>query len=410
MTTAAPTSHNTPPQAPIPAAQNPTNEPLRVVLFTDTLGDVNGVSRFIQNIATNAHNAGLELHAVTSTRFTCPPQPNIHNLKPIYTRPMPGYATLDIVIPPASNIRKLATSLNPHVVHVSTPGPVGLAGWRWARKNNIPILGTYHTDFPAYINHLFDDQAMTWITAKWMSWFYKPMRRVFSRSADYAQSLIDLGVKPHNIVKLLPGIDTDTFHTKHRDPAIWSNYQGVRPNAVKLLYVGRISVEKNLPMLADTWPAIRAACTARGTDAQLIIVGDGPYKQTMQEKLTPHAAVFLGFRHGQELSTIYASADAFAFPSTTDTLGQVVMEAQSAGLPVIVTDQGGPGEVVDHNTTGYVLPATNKPRWINTITDLLCDPTRRKTMGEAAHAKIQPMSIAHSFQHFWNVHEEESKR
>lgn len=391
---------------------------MRVCLFTDTLGDVNGVSRFIRNVAEQALAQNRDLYAITSTRFECPDQPNIVNLKPLYARPMPKYPNLDIVFPPNGKLLALADKLKPDAIHVSTPGPVGFAGLRAARRLGVPLLGTYHTDFPAYVDHLFDDAACTWICSATMKVFYRPFSRLFTRSADYAEALVKLGIPRGNIDRLLPGIDTDTFHTRHRPEDVrsfWGQYaaHGVDPDAVKVLFVGRVSIEKNLPMLARVWPGVVRACEAAGRKAQLVIIGDGPYRATMQRDLAeqcPGAACFLGFRHGLELSRLYAACDLFAFPSTTDTLGQVVMEAQSAGLPVIVTDQGGPSEVVDKGLTGYVLPADDAPQWIGTMASLIRDDDRRRTMGAAGHRKIQPMSIRDSFAHFWEVHEKAVNR
>lgn len=391
---------------------SPNHSSPTVCLFTDTLGDINGVSRFIRNVAAQARATGRSLHVITSTRLECPQAANIHVLPPRWSRPMPGYPQLELAIPPYAAMARLADSLQPRVVHISTPGPIGVAGRRWARRRGVPMLGTYHTDFPAYIDHLFGEPALTWTCTRTMQWFYRPFARLFTRSADYGRALEKLGISAERIVRLLPGIDTDVFHTRFRDPIgkAWDGVPGVRPSAVKALYVGRVSVEKNLPMLAAMWPRVVAACRQRGVDAQLLIVGDGPYRPEMERTLEDAGApaCFLGFRHGIELSTIYATSDLFVFPSQTDTLGQVVMEAQSAGLPVVVTDQGGPREVVDDGRTGLVLPsqgAAGIERWAREVASLLSDPERRGRMGAAAHAKIQPMSIRHSFEHFWGEHE-----
>ena len=389
---------------------------MRLLLFTDTLNDVNGVSRFIRNVGDQAATTGRELHIITSTRLPTPPggeRAFIHNVPPRYARPMPGYPQLELAIPRRGELMRAAARLSPDVVHVSTPGPVGTLGRRFAARHGLPLLGTYHTDFPAYIDHLFDEPVFTWLCSAHMSWFYRRFSRMFTRSMEYAAGMERLGIRPERIVKLLPGIDTDVFHARFRDESgeIWRCLAplGVRERSVKVLYVGRISVEKNLPMLATVWPTAREACARAGVDAQLLVVGDGPYKATMQNALAAHDAVFLGFRYGEELSTIYASSDMFVFPSTTDTLGQVVMESQSVGLPVIVTDQGGPSEVVDDGLSGFVLPATDaaRHRWSETIAKLACDAALRKRMGEAGKAKMSPMTIRHSFEHFWRVHEEE---
>ncbi|MBY0261105.1 MAG: glycosyltransferase family 1 protein [Phycisphaerales bacterium] len=376
------------------------------MLFTDTLGDVNGVSRFIRTIAEQALGRGVELHVLTSTRFTCPQRSNVHNVKPRYARPMPAYPTLDIVWPDAGALTRLAERLAPDVVHVSTPGPVGSVGRRFALRRGLPLVGTYHTDFPAYVDHLLDDRVLTWVTEQSMRRFYKPFARVFTRSDDYAKALVGIGVGRERIIRLLPGIDTAAFDIRRRDPsgAVWDGVSGARRGSVKALYVGRVSIEKNLELLVKVWKRVAEACAAGGLDAQLVVVGDGPYRGRMERELAGTGAVFAGFRHGDELATIYASSDLFVFPSTTDTLGQVVMEAQCAGLAVLVSDQGGPSEVVDDGVTGRVLSATRPGDWEGAMLELIRDADLRKRMGLAGHVKIAPMSISHSFEQFWAVH------
>jgi len=398
---------------------------MRLCLFTDTLADINGVSRFIRTIADQALSLHRELHVITSTRLQCPSRPTIHNIAPVHARAMPGYPQLEIVWPNARSISRLADSLAPDVVHVSTPGPVGLLGRRYARRRGLPLLGTYHTDFPAYIDQLFADRVFTWLTTRAMHRFYLPFDRLFTRSADYTANMVRLGIPPDRIVRLLPGIDTDAFHSSHRDPSIWNNLTGFKHSDVIVLYVGRVSVEKNLPLLTAAWKI----AAAEEPSIHLVVIGDGPYRPAMQAELagkslesahdgrdhvTTSRVSFLGFRHGLELATLYASSDLFVFPSTTDTLGQVVMEAQSSGLPVIVSDQGGPSEVVNHTAgseqSGIVLPALDPRRWATEIVNLARDPARRAQLGAAGHRKVQAMSIRNSFEHFWHVHEESHLR
>lgn len=389
---------------------------LRVALFTDTLGDVNGVSRFIRTIASESlvdrgGEAPLDLQVLTATRFACPAAENLHVFTPRWARAMPGYANLELAWPPRKRLFALADALRPEVMHVSTPGPVGLAGRAWALRRGVPLVGTYHTDFPAYVEHLFDDPVLTWTCKAMMRWFYKPFAKVITRSAEYEPALQAIGVPTHKIVRLLPGIDTETFNVRHADRtgSVWRGAPGVRAESVKALYVGRVSVEKNLPQVARLWPEVVRRCAARGVDVQFIIVGDGPYRAEMQRALAAgdsHAA-FLGFRFGDELSRIYASSDVFVFPSTTDTLGQAVMEAQCSGLPVVVTDRGGPKGVVDDGATGFVLPPADgagAERWTETLTRLLTDAALRTRMGAAAHDKIAPMSIRHSLRQFREIH------
>ncbi|MDX2118664.1 MAG: glycosyltransferase family 1 protein [Planctomycetota bacterium] len=385
--------------------------PTRVCLFTDTLADVNGVSRFIQNVARCAHDSGRDLRVLTSTRLSIPslsaaPLPNIINFPPIFARAMPGYPQLDLALPPALAMLRAARALRPHVIHVSTPGPVGMIGRLAARLMGVPLVGVYHTDFPAYVDHLFNDDAFTWVTRRSMSWFYRPFHSIFTRSDDYAASLETLGIPRDRMHTLRAGIDTDMFHRRHRDPSIWhrlAETAALPETCVKVIYVGRVSVEKNLPLLTRVWPKATEQLKARGIDARLIVVGDGPYRATMQRELAD--ACFLGFRHGTQLATLYASADLFVFPSLTDTLGQVVMESQASALPVLVSDSGGPKEVVAHGRTGLVLSSADPDAWVAALVKLASDEHTRRAMGEAAFNAMQSCTIRASFEHFWNVHE-----
>ena len=379
--------------------------PMKVSLFTDTLADINGVSRFIQNVAEASIATGSDLEVITSTKLECPGLPNIKNFDPAFSAKMPKYDNLDMVLPPIMRILRHVDKHQPDVIHISTPGPVGCVGFIAAKMLRVPVLGVYHTDFPAYIDRLFDDHAFTKMTEKFMRGFYKPFSAIFTRSDDYVRSLTALGLPADKIVRLMPGFDASQFHPRFRDESVWDRV-GVAREGVKVLYCGRVSVEKNLPMLVHVWKKARKLAEARGVEAQLVVVGDGPYRQKMARELAGKGVHFLGFRHGEELSTIYASSDLFVFPSTTDTLGQVVMESQGSALPVIVTDVGGPKEVVEDGETGFVLAADDHGAWAETIADLVCDHQRRRAMGAAAHEYMQGFDLRHSFKHFWEVHTE----
>lgn len=379
--------------------------PMRVSLFTDTFSDINGVCRFIQNVAERAHESGRDLEVITSTRKGGPEMPNVYNFDPVFTMKLPKYDNLDICLPPVMKILRHLDQHQPDVIHISTPGPVGCIGFLAAKMLRVPVLGVYHTDFPAYIDRLFDDHGMTTMCEKFMRSFYKPFSAIFTRSDDYVESLARLGLPRERMVSLMPGFDASMFHAKHRDPRIWKKL-GIEDDSVKVLYVGRVSVEKNMPFLTGVWKSVRKRLKDQNVRARLVIVGDGPYREKMEAELKGRDASFLGFRHGDELSAIYASCHMFAFPSTTDTLGQVVMESQGSGLPVIVTDKGGPKEVVEHGRTGFVLDSQDAELWVEHLTTLITDHARRADMGAAAHESMQKYGLEHSFEHFWDVHRE----
>jgi glycosyltransferase involved in cell wall biosynthesis len=375
---------------------------MQVCLFTDTLGDINGVSRFIRDIARRAEEGGRDLRVLTSTRFEIPDRPNLVNFKPLAAMRMPGYDNLELVLPPMRAMLAFCRRTRPDAIHISTPGPVGCVGALAARRLGVPLLGVYHTDFPAYVERLFGDEFLTGCTSRFMRRFYRPFRAVFSRSTDYVRAIERLGIEPDRIVRLRPGIDTSAFSAVRRDPGVWDR-TGVPAEGVKVLSCGRVSVEKNLPLLCRVWKEVRPRLGPG--EARLIVVGDGPYRAEMERELAHADAHFLGFRHGSELSALYASSDLFVFPSLTDTLGQVVMEAQASGLPVLVSDQGGPKEVVREGATGLVLDARRPRAWADAIVELIRDQDRRRRMGVAAAEHIRPMTIQASFDHWWSLHE-----
>ncbi len=379
--------------------------PMRVSLCTDTLGDVNGVSRFITDVARRARGTGRDLQVITSTRMELPEGENLINFDPVYAAPLPKYDGLEVVLPPLVPMLRHLDRHQPDCIHISTPGPVGLVGFVAAKMLRVPVLGVYHTDFPSYIDALFKDHALTVVSEKFMRLFYKPFAAIFTRSEEYVESLVRLGMERGRCCALMPGFESGSFCPRFRDVSVWERFPAVGSASVKVLYVGRVSVEKNLPFLVKVWTRTQRRLNEQGLDAELVVVGDGPYREKMTAALRGARAHFLGFREGEELSTLYASSDLFVFPSVTDTLGQVVMESQGSGLPVLVTDRGGPKEVVEEGRTGYVLSADSVDAWVERIVGLVADPKRRRRMGAAAHESMRKYTLANSFEHFWEAHE-----
>jgi glycosyltransferase involved in cell wall biosynthesis len=186
------------------------------------------------------------------------------------------------------------------------------------------------------------------------------------------------------------------FRPARRDPAYWQRF-GTKGSGVRLLYVGRISREKDLDVLAAAYDKVRAA----GQPVQLFLVGHGPYSEALAEALPD--AVFLGYLTGEPLAIAYASADIFVFPSTTDTFGNVVIEAQASGLPVIVSDMGGPKELVEHGVNGLVTKALDVEDVARAITLLTGDQKMRTRMGEKARQGVLDRSWPGAFRKFWET-------
>jgi glycosyltransferase involved in cell wall biosynthesis len=261
---------------------------------------------------------------------------------------------------------------------------------------NLQTSGIYHTDFPQYIRILTEDSFLESLAWSYMHWFYGQLDTLFVNSEQYRQSWIARGIEPSKI-KILPrGLDTELFHPTQRDPTFWQKF-GANSSDVRLLYVGRISREKDLDVLAQAFEKLRN----EGVPVQLSVVGHGPYIDALAKKLPD--ACFTGYLSGVELATAYASADLFAFPSTTDTFGNVIIEAQAAGLPVIVSDAGGPQELVEDGVNGLITKARDVESFAAAIRTLACDAELRARMGERARQSVQDRSWPNAFRKFWSV-------
>ncbi len=378
--------------------------PTRIALFTDTLAHTNGVSRFLTNLSTWAQNNTKDLHIFTFDHPDLPRAPNIHPVTPIFSAPLPAYPDLPIQIPALLPLLRKLPALQPDAVHVSTPGPIGLIGALAAEMLRAPLLCTHHTDFPAYAQRLLPNTPFPALSKTLLRKLYSRATTIFARSHSSTPLLKQLRVPAKRIHTLPPPVDATTVTPAKRNPNIWQH--PARPNSIKALYAGRISPEKNTRFLETIWKHINQHCNAHNIDAQLIIVGDGPDRPRLERELTPHNTIFLSTKPTQELATLYASADIFLFPSTTDTLAQVVLEAQASALPAIVSTTGGPQEIITHNTTGFALPTTHPQTWIDAALKLIQNPALRKQMSTAARTRAKQFTTHTMYEQFWSAHEQ----
>ncbi|MEL7237523.1 MAG: glycosyltransferase family 1 protein, partial [Planctomycetota bacterium] len=379
---------------------------LKVALFTDTFDDINGVGRFIRDMGRLATDAGRDFTVCTSTptpdlKFSEADAPFRRNFAPLVSRPMPLYEELKVNIPPVLEVLEWCDRQQFDVIHVSTPGPMGLVGLLAAKMLRVPVLATYHTDFPAYIEKLTGDHRQAGNVAMFMKWFYKVPDAVFTRSSAYRFKLADLGIEDDEVHQIKLGIDLDKFNPQKADDGVLKSV-GVDTARTPhvLMYAGRVSVEKNLPMLTK---AFKALCAVR-SDVALVVAGDGPYRDQMQEELAGTPAYFPGYCDDAKLAALYGASTLFVFPSRTDTLGQVVMEAQACGLPCLVGPDGGPKETIVDRETGLVLPAQDPAAWCDAIDKLLNQPSRLENFRIASAARGLDFSIAASFETFWDTH------
>ena len=366
--------------------------------FTDTLEDVNGVATTIRKMTAAGAAAGKELIVVTSRSELQVDDIPIKNFQPIGEFELPEYELQKLSFPPILQILDYIQREKFTEIIISTPGPIGLTGLLAGKMLNLQTSGIYHTDFPQYIRILTEDGFLESVTWHYMHWFYGQLDTVFVNSEEYRQNWIARGFDPGKL-KILPrGLDTELFTPARREPAFWEKF-GASNGQVRLLYVGRISREKDLDILANTYRHLRD----EGLPVQLFVVGHGPYSQGLSELLPD--AVFTGYLTGIELATAYASADVFAFPSTTDTFGNVIIEAQASGVPVVVSDSGGPKELVEDKANGLITKSHDVEDFTRAVRALVVDPELRKRMGDCARKSVVDRSWPSAFRKFWAITE-----
>lgn len=371
--------------------------PWRMAHFTDTFEDINGVSWTIRQQLEQARARGKGMTVVTCGQGQ--DGPGLKTFEPVGSFTMPEYPELNLSYPPFLAMLEYSLELDPALILAATPGPVGLAALGISRILQIPIHGTYHTAFPQYVASLTGDQGLEEMTRKYMSWFYRQMDAVYAPSQAIAEELEGLGVERRAIRVYPRGVDTVRFDPAKRN-GFYRPWAG--PDALNMLYVGRVSREKDLDILAEAYR--RARVESGGRNLRLIVVGDGPYREEMERELAGLPAIFTGTLHGEALAQAYASADLFVFPSTTDTFGNVVLEAQASGLAVIVSDKGGPMENIAPGSTGVVVSGRDSGALARAMSDLCSDPARLRAMGENARRFAEERSFASAFLATWEMY------
>jgi glycosyltransferase involved in cell wall biosynthesis len=366
--------------------------------FTDTLEDVNGVATTIRKMTAAGAAAGKELVVVASRSSLQLSDIPIKNFPPIGEFELPEYELQKLSFPPILQMLDYIQRERFTEIIISTPGPVGLTALLAAKMLNLQTSGIYHTDFPQYIRILTEDSFLESVAWGYMHWFYGQLDTVFVNSEEYKQSWIKRGFDPAKL-KILPrGLDTELFHPARRDSAFFEKF-GASNGRVRLLYVGRISREKDLDLLADAYRRLRK----EKLPVQLFVVGHGPYSDALAKSLP--GAVFTGYLRGTELATAYASADIFLFPSTTDTFGNVILEAQASGLPVVVSDSGGPKELVADKANGLITKSHDVEDFTRAIRELVADRALRERMANAARDSVTDRSWPRAFAKFWALTE-----
>jgi glycosyltransferase involved in cell wall biosynthesis len=274
---------------------------------------VNGVVRTLDTVAGLLRERGLVVEVIGPDRFR--------------TVPMPGYASIRLAVLPARKLARLVDEFGPDALHIATEGPLGLAARRIALARGWRFTTSFHTRFAEYL-HARTRMPLA-LSYAWLRWFHAPSAGTLVATPSLRDELATRGLR--NLRPWTRGVDLARFQPEPRE-----DWPFPRP---VFLNVGRVAVEKNL-----------AAFLALDLPGSKVVVGDGPQRAALQRRFP--AAHFVGERHGEALSRAYAGADAFVFPSRTDTFGLVLLESLACGTPVAAFPVTGPKDVLAGAATG----------------------------------------------------------
>ena len=371
-------------------AEFPVRRP-KVAHLSDTYYEINGVAKSLQQMTLQAKRLGLNY-----TFLTCADRESLLGekvFKPVQVYDLPEYPEMKLACPPVLDVIDYCFREDFTHIHSATPGPVGLAGMLVAKLLNRPFYTTYHTALPQYATHITGDQSLESFIWIYLRWFYNQADVVLTPSQAFRDELVFNGIAPHKVRVMPHGVDTERF-----TPRDWSRNGAT----YKLLYVGRVSKEKNLDVLAE---ALRSMGR---DDVKLTIVGDGPYRTELMQHMADLNVDFPGYLEGDSLVQAYRDADLFVFPSTTDTFGCVILEAHACAVPTIVTDVGGPRDIVVPGETGLVVPARDVAALQCGIESLL-DRDRLQAMGLRARDGVEARGQDRAFLEYWKCYDRASK-
>jgi glycosyltransferase involved in cell wall biosynthesis len=364
--------------------------------FTDTLTEVNGVTTLVHKMCRLAQKYEHDLKLISFSEKEPEGSGQIRHFKPVGQFRLPENDTATLAFPPFLDILDYCDREQFTELIISTPGLAGLAALLAGKLLNIRMVGIYHTDLPQYIRYYTEDDVMETATWKYLRWFYEQMDVIYVPSRYYRQQLREREFDSAKLRLFPHGTDVEIFHPRHRNPDWWHRFGG--NGGPKVVYVGRVAKEKDLDILVEVYDQL----ARRRPECSLAVVGDGPYLQTMKEALSHSNIILTGFLFGEELSQAYASSDVFVFPSTTDTFGNVVLEAMASGVPVIVSDKGGPREIVQHGRTGFVTKARNAAEVVEGVERLIDNPLVRQEMAGHARSYAEKQSWERIYLNFWN--------
>lgn len=315
---------------------------MRIALFTETfLPKVDGIVTRLRHTVEHLQRLGDEVLVVS-------PDGGLTEYKGakifgVPGFPLPLYPELKLAVPNPS-IRPVLEDFKPDLIHVVNPAVLGLGGLYYAKSMNLPLVASYHTHLPQYLQHyglgMFEDVLWGLLRSA-----HNQAQLNLCTSSIMVQELSSHGIERTDLWQR--GVDTEMFQPSLASEKMRSRLSDGHPEAPLLLYVGRLSAEKEIEQIRPVLESI--------PQARLALVGGGPHREALEAHFQGTATQFVGYLQGLELASAYASADAFIFPSRTETLGLVLLEAMAAGCPVVAAGTGGILDIVTDGKNGYLF-------------------------------------------------------
>ena len=313
---------------------------MKIAFFTETfLPKVDGIVTRLTKTIDNLVQKGDEV--VVFCPEGCPTEYKGAKIIGVAAMPLPLYPELKLGLPGPA-VSDALENFKPDLIHVVNPAVLGLGGIWLAKSNNIPLIASYHTHLPKYLEHYGMGmlEPLLWELLKAA---HNQALLNLCTSTAMVEELESKGIKRTALWQR--GVDTETFKPEFRNQKIRNKLLGKYPDKNSLLiYVGRLSAEKQIERIKPVLEEIPDACLA--------LVGDGPYRNQLEKIFENTQTNFIGYLSGEELASAYASGDIFLFPSSTETLGLVLLEAMAAGCPVIGANKGGIPDIINDGVNG----------------------------------------------------------
>ncbi|NER38610.1 MAG: glycosyltransferase [Oscillatoria sp. SIO1A7] len=291
--------------------------------------------------------------------------------------PLPMYPELKLA-PPSPSLRPVLEEFQPDLIHVVNPGILGLGGIYYAKALKVPLVASYHTHLPRYLHHygLGMLEPVMWE-------LLKGAHNQAELNLCTSSAMVD-ELRGHGILRVdlwQRGVDTELFEPDLTSREMRSRLSDGHPDSPLLLYVGRIAAEKQIEAIKPVLEAI--------PEARLALVGDGPTRSQLEEHFAGTPTNFVGYLRGKTLASAFASADAFIFPSRTETLGLVLLEAMAAGCPVVAAGTGGITDIVTDGVNGYLFDPNDDRGAIVATERLLANQAERETLRQKAREEAE---------------------